>query len=102
MATASQPARRERQSAVRIAFRVIHRQRLWRHYGKEGAGAVAAAVRSELGAKAKPMSVSYFQWLKSRYLAQRMLGLPLDRLVKMTNLDRRKMREIRARARSNF
>lgn len=93
-----QPAKRERISAVRIAFRVIHRQRLWRHYGKEGAGAVTAAVRAELGTKAR-MSVGYFQWLKSRYLAQRMLGLPLDRLIKMTDLDRQKMREIRRRAR---
>ncbi len=91
-------ARRERLSAVRIAFRVIHAKSLWRHYGKEGAGEVAAAVRAELGTKTM-MSVAYFQWLKSRYLAQRMLKLPLDRLVKLSPADKAKMRDLRLQKR---
>ena len=94
MTPADAPIRRERKSVVRTAFQVIHRQRLWRHYGKEGAELVAAAVQRDHGSKAR-VTVAYFQWLKSRYLAQRMLDLALDRLVKMTPADKARLKVLR-------
>lgn len=93
--------KRDRKSVVRTAFGVIHGRRLWRHYGKEGVEFVAAAVKHDHGPLAK-VSVSYFQWLKSRYLAQRMLGLPLDRLVKLSAADKAKLRVLRSQLRASF
>jgi hypothetical protein len=91
-------AHRERLSVVRVAFQVIHANRLWRHYGKEGADLVASAVKRQFGAD-KRITVSYFQWLKSRYLAQRMLGLSLDRIVKLTAAEKAKLLDLRRKIR---
>lgn len=96
MASTLQIVKPPRKSIVRTAFRVIHRLRLWRYYGKGGADLVAAAVHLEHGSGAQ-ITVSYFQWLKSRYLAQRMLGLPLDRLVKLSGADKTKLKALRMR-----
>src|ERR1035437_3277248 len=92
------PAKHERQSVVRTAFQVIHHHRLWQRYGKSGAELVAAAVLRDHGSEAR-ISVAYFLRLKSRYLAQRMLDLPLDRLIKLTPADKAKLRVLRSQMR---
>ena len=98
MTSDATPAKHERRSVARTAFQVIHTQRLWRLYGKAGADLVAAAVLREHGSEAR-ISATYFQWLKSRYLAQRVLNLALDRLIKLTPENKARLKVLRSQMR---
>lgn len=86
----------ERNSAVRIAFRIIREDKLWQFFGKDGAEKVIASVKSEY--PNSKMNTDYFQWLKSRFIIQKALGKPTDRLVPITREDRARLRQMRLAA----
>jgi len=71
--------RKTRLSVASVVMRVIHAHSLWRFFGANGYSLTVKAVKRDTGIT---LSKNYFCWIKSRYIAQRVLGLPTDRIIK--------------------
>lgn len=85
-----------RKSIASTVLEIIHAKKLWRYYGKEG----IEEVNRELGTGNKKIGLRYFAWIKSRYLVQRMLKLPVNRLIKLNAEDRQRLAVLRTKIKS--